>query len=145
METEPQFEPGDRCFSHYVMQWGTIKSLNHTRRNERHGVTGSKLPDTTWYNVDLDNGEVVMLDDAHGDWDMARIVPPHIASKYGYGDDPRPYTVRSHTAPMTGAFWFVVTDNRGWLHGSQVGPYYDDHEDAQAAADELNEGVTNDV
>jgi hypothetical protein len=29
------------------------------------------------------------MDDAHGNWDMARIVPPHIAERYGYGSDPR--------------------------------------------------------
>jgi hypothetical protein len=88
-QREPQFKPGDRVFTHYEMQWGTVKSLNHTRRNERHGVTGQTLPDTSWYNVDLDSGETAMLDDAHGEWEMARIVPPHIAERFGYGSDPK--------------------------------------------------------
>lgn len=87
--TEPQFKPGDRVFSHYVMQWGVVENVNHTRRNERHGVTGETLPDTTWYNVRCDDGQRVMLDDAHGDWEMARIVPPAVAQRYGYGADPK--------------------------------------------------------
>lgn len=87
--TQPQFKEGDRVFSHYVMKWGTVESLNHTRRNERHGVSGETLPDTSWFNVRLDDGERIMLDDAHGNWDMARIVPPEIAERYGYGSDPK--------------------------------------------------------
>ena len=54
-----------------------------------HGVTGNPLPDTTWYDVRNDDGSTDLLDDAHGDWDMARLVPPHIASRYGYGSDPK--------------------------------------------------------
>jgi len=88
-QTQPQFKVGDRVFSHYVMGWGTIESISHTDRDQVHGVTGSKLPDTTWYDVKFDDGSRNMLDDAHGDWDMARIVPPNIAKKYGYGSDPR--------------------------------------------------------
>lgn len=137
MQTEPQFKEGDRCFSHYVMKWGTVKSPNHTNRNQNHGVTGSRLPDTTWYNILLDDGEVIMLDDAHGDWDYARIVPPHIASRYGYGDDPRPYTVKPHTAPMTGAFWWIVSDASGKVDGTD---FFSDRDDAQFAANALNEG-----
>jgi hypothetical protein len=87
--TEPQFKPGDRCFTHYDMQWGTVTGFNTTYRNQTHGVTGSKLPDTTWYDVKYDDGSTSLLDDAHGNWDMARIVPPHIAKRYGYGDDPK--------------------------------------------------------
>lgn len=49
------------------------------------------------------------------------------------------YTVEGHTARLTGAFWFVVLDTLGWTEGSQVGPHYDDREDAQHAADQLNE------
>lgn len=88
-ETQPQFKPGDRVFSHYVMGWGTVESIGETRRGDVHGVTGSKLPDTTWYRVRMDKGSVELLDDAHGDWNMARIVPPHIASRFGYGNDPK--------------------------------------------------------
>lgn len=94
--TEPQFQPGDRVFSHYtrnrergISGWGTIESISHTVRDATHGVTGSRLPDTTWYHVTPDEGGRELLDDAHGVWDMARIVPPHIAERYGYGKDPR--------------------------------------------------------
>jgi hypothetical protein len=89
-ETQPQFKPGDRFFSHYVMDWGTVESISHTDRGQVHGVTGSKLPDTTWYKVVTDkHGDHDLLDDAHGDWDMARMVPPDVARRYGYGDDPK--------------------------------------------------------
>lgn len=87
--TQPAFAPGDRVFTHYDMAWGTIDKLDHTVRGSVHGVTGSPLPDTTWYWVTMDNGDRGYYDDAHGDWDMARIVPPHIAQRYGYGSDPR--------------------------------------------------------
>ena len=88
-QTEPQFKVGDRCFTHYDMAWGTVAEVLHTVRGSTHGVTGSKLPDTTWYRVEYDNGTKTMLDDAHGNWDMARIIPPHIAKRFGYGDDPK--------------------------------------------------------
>lgn len=94
--TVPQFKPGDRCFSHYtrhlsagISGWGTIKSLDRTERGRTHGVTGDKLDDTTWYTIESDEGREEYLDDAHGNWDMARIVPPFIARRYGYGDDPK--------------------------------------------------------
>lgn len=86
---EPAFELGDRCFSHYTMRWGTIERVGTTYRGETHGVTGSPLPDTTWYEVRADDGSTTLLDDAHGEWDMARILPPHIAERYDYGKDPR--------------------------------------------------------
>lgn len=89
METQPVFAIGDRVFTHYDMQWGTVEQINTTYRDQHHGVTGSKLPDTTWYTVGYDNGSTASLDDAGGDWHMARIVPPHIAARYGYGTDPQ--------------------------------------------------------
>jgi hypothetical protein len=89
-QTQPQFTPGQRVFTHYDMKWGTVERINTTYRDQTHGVTGSKLPDTTWYDVKYDGGGTSLLDDAHGNWDMARIVPPHIAKRYGYGDDPNP-------------------------------------------------------
>jgi hypothetical protein len=92
-QTEPQFKPGDRFFTHYDMKWGTVQSVDRTYRGDTHGVTGDPLPDTTWYSVKYDNGETSSLDDAHGNWDMARMMPPHIAKRFGYGDDPgAPYT-----------------------------------------------------
>jgi hypothetical protein len=87
--TNPYFTPGDRVFSHYVMAWGTIEAIDHTVCDRVHGVTRGPLPDTTWYEVRMDDGSSVLLDDAHGDWDMARIVPPAIAKRYGYGTDPK--------------------------------------------------------
>jgi hypothetical protein len=87
--TQPQFKPGDRFWTHYDYKWGTVVSLNTTYRDQTHGVTGDKLPDTTWYDVKYDDGGTSLLDDAHGNWDMARMVPPHIAKRYGYGDDPK--------------------------------------------------------
>jgi hypothetical protein len=88
-QTQPQFKPGDRFFSHYAMQWGTVLHATNTYRDQKHGVTGEPLPDTTWYSVDLDDGNHDTFDDAHGDWDLARMIPPHIAERYGYGSDPR--------------------------------------------------------
>jgi hypothetical protein len=87
--TQPQFEPGDRFFSHYSMQWGTVVRPTETVRGKTHGVTGKPLPDTTWYLVKLDNGDDETYDDAHGNWDMARLMPPQIAERYGYGTDPK--------------------------------------------------------
>lgn len=89
METEPKFKVGDRVFSHYCMDWGTIESIIHTTEPTTHGVTGSPLPGTTWYRVKMDSGSREQLDDADGQWDLARIVPPEIAMRYGYGDDPK--------------------------------------------------------
>lgn len=86
--TQPKFVIGDRVFSHYMMDWGTIQRISHTERDKTHGVTGDPLPDTTWYFVAMDKGGSQLLDDAHGDWDMARIIPPKIAERYGYGSDP---------------------------------------------------------
>src|SRR3954452_3710385 len=91
-QTEPYFKPGDRFWTHYDYRWGTVVKLNHTVRDATHGVTGNKLHDTTWYDVHYDGdpeGVSSMLDDAHGNWEMARMLPPHIAKRYGYGDDPK--------------------------------------------------------
>ena len=87
--TEPQFKSGDRVFSHYTMTWGTVTELEHTERGRTRGDEGTPLPDTTWYTILMDNGRSEYLDDGHGNWDMARIVPPYIAKRYGYGTDPR--------------------------------------------------------
>lgn len=87
--TEPAFKEGDRVWSHYTYKWGTIESISHTERGKTHGVTGDPLPDTTWYWVKNDDGSHDLLDDAHGEWHMARIVPPRVATHYGYGTDPK--------------------------------------------------------
>lgn len=88
---QPAFKEGDRFWTHYDYKWGTVERINHTVRGATHGVTGTPLPDTTWYDVryDGDDRTSSMLDDAHGDWDMARMVPPDIAKAYGYGSDPK--------------------------------------------------------
>lgn len=88
-QTQPQFQVGDRFFTHYDMKWGTVQRVGQTRRGAVHGVTGNPLPDTTWYSVVYDDQGTSMLDDAHGNWDMARMVPPEIAKRYGYGSDPK--------------------------------------------------------
>lgn len=88
-QTQPKFQVGDRVFSHYVMNWGTIESINRTDPPCPHGVTGTMLPGTTWYTVCMDNSmDRERLDDAGGNWDLARIVPERIAVRYGYGSDP---------------------------------------------------------
>ncbi len=47
------------------------------------------------------------------------------------------YTVEPHTAQMTGAFWFIVTeDNNGLKVEGTL--YYDDRGDAEAMANRLN-------
>lgn len=92
VRSTPQFEVGDRCFSHYTMKWGTIERVGSTNRERYHHGTGKpedRMDDTTWYDVRADDGSVDLLDDAHGHWEMARIVPPAIASRYGYGTDPK--------------------------------------------------------
>ena len=82
--TKAQFSVGDRCFSHYTMKWGTIERIGTTERSRTHGVTGDQLDDTTWYSVRADDGSMDLLDDAHGNWEMARIMPAHIAERFGY-------------------------------------------------------------
>lgn len=91
-QTQPQFKVGDRVFSHYTMKWGTVVRAHRTERNRFYGGTGlekDRMDDTTWYDVRADDGSIDMLDDAHGNWDMARVVPPCIAQRYGYGSDPK--------------------------------------------------------
>lgn len=93
---EPKFKVGDRAFSHYVRNvsagktgWGTVAQVSHTEEPGTHGVTGSPLPASTWYYVDMDSGSRELLDDANGNWELARLVPPAIAARYGYGTDPK--------------------------------------------------------
>jgi hypothetical protein len=90
MSNAPMFAAGDRVFSHYCMAWGTIERIDHTEPARRHGVTGDPLPSTTWYRVEMDNGSHELLDDGAGNWELARIVPPNVATRFGYGTDPAP-------------------------------------------------------
>lgn len=89
----PQFKEGDRVFSHYVMKWGTIQSVDKTTDPCPHGVTGDMLPGSTWYTVLMDNGRLESLDDGGGDWDLCRIMPPRIASRFGWPADPKAGTL----------------------------------------------------
>jgi hypothetical protein len=93
-QTEPQFKEGDRFWTHYDYRWGTV--LKPSRRLgaatcmaslEASCLTppGTTCTTTAIRKVRLSS----MLDDAHGNWDMARMVPPHIARRFGYGDDPK--------------------------------------------------------
>jgi hypothetical protein len=89
-EVKTKLSVGDRVFSHYVINkatgdngWGTIEAINH------EGTNQDDEEYTTWYDVRMDHGQRELLDDAHGNWEMARLVPPHIASWYGYGVDPK--------------------------------------------------------
>ena len=82
-QTEPQFQPGHRVFSHYTMRWGTIERIGH------RGTDADGVEYTTWYDVRSDDGGRDLLDDHDGHWELARIVPPRIAKRYGYGDDPK--------------------------------------------------------
>jgi hypothetical protein len=82
-KAEPQFVVGDRVFSYYTMRWGTIERVDHAGTDE----DGHQY--TTWYDVRNDDGTRDLLDDHNGHWQLARIVPPRIAARYGYGKDPR--------------------------------------------------------
>jgi hypothetical protein len=110
-QTQPQFKPGDRFWTHYDYKWGTVISINHTVRDAVHGVTGDKLPDTTWYDVRYDDGSTSLLDDAHGNWDMARLVPPHIAKRFNYGDDPLANATVTEAQMLQAAADFLEADN----------------------------------
>lgn len=75
---EPRFQPGDRVFSHYTMSSGTIRTIDHV------GTDRDGRPYTTWYMVVMDDNRCELLDDHNGNWELARIVPPAVARKYGY-------------------------------------------------------------
>lgn len=70
------FDPGDRVFSHYTMSWGTV--LEAQSHDDHSG---------TWYQVKFDRGSMDLMNDADGNWEMARIVPPDVAVRYGYPAD----------------------------------------------------------
>lgn len=73
------FQVGDRVFSHYVMDWGTVEGID----------AASNFRNSVWYRVRMDKGGVESLDDAGGQWEFARVIPPEVAERYGYGADPR--------------------------------------------------------
>lgn len=84
----PMFNEGDRVFSHYTMKWGTIVSVGSDEPVHREGV---EVPGKTdaWHDVRWDDGTTDYMNDGGGDWDSARVLPPAIAKRYGYGEDPR--------------------------------------------------------
>lgn len=91
------FHEGDRAFSHYIRDrqngisgWGTIESVEETYTGRVRGDTGEPMQDTTWYMVRMDEGQREYLDDAHGNWDLARLLSPEVAESDGYGKDPKP-------------------------------------------------------
>jgi hypothetical protein len=74
-----RFKTGDRVFSHYVMDWGTVQD---------DGVSRSGESDA-WYDVRMDKTHrIESLNDGGLDIDAARIVSPEIAERFGYGTDP---------------------------------------------------------
>lgn len=62
-----QFKQGERGFNYYGMQWGTV-----TQDADRDG----------WFRFQNDDGTHDVLNDE-------RVVTPDVASRKGYGDDPR--------------------------------------------------------
>lgn len=84
----PALEIGQRVFSHYTMKWGTVESVarEHEEQRWQGEPTGTY---TTWWNVRADDGSRDMLDDADGNWYMARVIPAAVATSAGYGRDPK--------------------------------------------------------
>lgn len=85
------FNEGDRCFSHYVMDWGTVGKIDQPLREilSQGEPTGEY---DTWYDVNFDKKGHYSMNDGGTHpmgWEWGRIVPPHIAKRYGYGDDPK--------------------------------------------------------
>ena len=87
LSAKPALQIGDRVFSHYTMRWGFITGIAVERREQMRGGEPCGTF-TTWWWMTADNGTRDMLDDADGDWEMARVVPQKVALRYGYGPDP---------------------------------------------------------
>lgn len=127
-QTQPKFKLGSRVFTHYEMAWGTVVKVLSTERDRYRQSTGKpedRMDDTTWYDVAYDKGGGNMLDDAHGNWDMARIVPPHIAKRYSYGDDPaealrEPWTIMTYGVDLRANLILSLVEALGY--GNSVGP-----------------------
>jgi hypothetical protein len=47
------------------------------------------------------------------------------------------FTVEKHSAPMTGSFWFMVTEDNNGLQVEGT-PFYDDYDDAKHEAERRN-------
>ncbi|WP_297775403.1 hypothetical protein [Mycobacterium sp.] len=86
----PLFKRGDRVFSHYTMGWGTVTVVGQPEL-VRHA--GQETGDTdTWHVVQWDDerqGTSLMNDGGTLGWEHARILPPRVASRNGYGTDPK--------------------------------------------------------
>lgn len=137
-QTQPKFKLGSRVFSHYTMGWGTVVKIGNTERDRYRQSTGKpedRMDDTTWYDVAQDKGGTELLDDAHGNWEMARIVPEHIAKRYGYGADPTTemrshFTIMSFGVDLRAHLVFSLVEHLGY--GVSVGP-----EDPSGFADDV--------
>lgn len=127
-QTKPQFKLGSRVFSHYTMGWGTVVKIGRTERDRYRQSTGKpedRMDDTTWYDVWQDKGGTELLDDAHGNWEMARIVPEHIAKRYGYGADPTTemrehWTIMAYGVDLRAHLVLSLIEHLGY--GNHVGP-----------------------
>jgi len=88
LKGKPRFAVGDRVFSHYQMGWGVVERLGEVEPVQHQG---EPTDDTdAWHLVRWDDGGTsIMNDGGTMGWDMARIMPPAIAKRYGYGDDPK--------------------------------------------------------
>jgi hypothetical protein len=95
MRPRPLFNEGDRVFSHYVMGWGTVIRQG---RPEPVRHQGEATDDTdTWHLVRWDDerkGTSLMNDGGSLGWEHARILPPRIAERNGYGTDPKTTTTK---------------------------------------------------
>lgn len=83
----PMLKEGERVFSHYVNKWGEIIEQGQRKPLVVDGKETSKFD--TWHVVQWDDGSIDTMNDGDGNWNNARIIPPNIASRYGYGDDPK--------------------------------------------------------
>lgn len=112
---QPRFKLHDRVFSHYEMAWGTIVRVGKPEPVQHRGEQTDDID--TWHSVEWDaprGGTSIMNDGGTMGWDLARIVPPAIARRYGYGDDPNP----------TGAFAIKCRDMTSFEHRGAT--YYAD-------------------
>lgn len=85
--TQPRFKDGDRCFSHYTMKWGTVVKLKERVDVRLRGVATGDIDH--WYDVRWDDDSTDLMNDGGSQgWEMARIIPPAVAERFGYGKDP---------------------------------------------------------
>lgn len=83
----PRLREGDRCFSHYVMRWGTVTHEGTPAPELRRGEPTGHWD--TWHLVRWDDGGTDNMNDGgtRGP-DAGRIMRADEAGRYGYGADP---------------------------------------------------------